>query len=164
MVTGDADPRVAVVVATRDRRASLLATLPRLLALPERPDLLVVDNASGDGAADAVACAAPSARLVRLSRNVGAAARNVGARRARAGYVAFADDSWWAPGALARAADLLDAHPALAVAARVLVGHGERLDPVSAAMAASPLPRAPGVPGPAVLGFLACGAVVHRLP
>jgi GT2 family glycosyltransferase len=80
--------------------------------------------------------------------------------------VAFSDDdSWWARGALTRAADHFDAHPRLAVlAARVLVGPTDRLDPVCAAMAASPLPRPPDLPGPSVLGFVACGAVVRRDP
>jgi GT2 family glycosyltransferase len=78
--------------------------------------------------------------------------------------VAFADDdSWWAPGALERAADVLDAHPRLAVlGARVLVGPEERMDAVSAQMRDSPLGVEPDLPGPSVLGFLACGAVVRR--
>jgi GT2 family glycosyltransferase len=78
--------------------------------------------------------------------------------------VAFADDdSWWQAGSLARAADLLDAHPRLGViAARVLVGANERLDRTSELMRASPLPLVAGMPGCPVLGFLACGAVVRR--
>jgi GT2 family glycosyltransferase len=78
--------------------------------------------------------------------------------------VAFADDdSWWAPGALKRAADLLDATPHLGlVAARTLVGPEERPDPLSAVLAASPLPTDPDLPGPRILGFLACAAVVRR--
>jgi GT2 family glycosyltransferase len=79
-------------------------------------------------------------------------------------YVAFCDDdSAWEPGALARAADLLDAHPSLAlVTGTVLVGEAGRPDPVSGLMAASPLAGRPGVPGRAVLGFAACAAVVRR--
>ena len=38
-----------------------------------------------------------------------------------------------------------------------------RLDPVCDEMAHSPLPSAPDLPGPAVLGFIACGAVVRRV-
>ena len=45
---------------------------------------------------------------------------------------------------------------------RVLVGTDERLEPACAAMAASPLAPEPGLPGPRVLGFVACGAVVRR--
>jgi GT2 family glycosyltransferase len=78
--------------------------------------------------------------------------------------VAFADDdSWWAPGALDLAVDLLDAHPRTGLlAARIEVGADGQLDPVSADMALAPLGREGDQPGPAVLGFIACGAVVRR--
>jgi len=151
--------RVTVVVATRDRRAELERTLPR----HEAP-VVLVDNGSADGTGAAVRARHPGVDVVELGANRGAPARNVGVARAATPYVAFADDdSWWAPGALTRAADVLDAHPRLAVlAATVLVGPEERPDPVCAAMAAAPLGCAPGAPGPAVLGFVACGAVVRR--
>jgi GT2 family glycosyltransferase len=155
--------RTSVVVITRDRRSELLGSLARLLALPERPRVIVVDNDSSDGTADAVAELYPALDVVRLDRNLGAAARTVGVRRARTPYVAFSDDdSWWAAGALERAADTLDRIPSLAVlAARILVGPDERLDPVCRSMRNSPLGELPGA-GPRVLGFVACGAVVRR--
>jgi GT2 family glycosyltransferase len=84
---------------------------------------------------------------------------------ARAGtpFVAFADDdSWWAAGDLARAVAIMRAHPRLAVLnARILVGPEERLDPVCAEMADSPLGTEPDLPGPSLLGFVACGALVR---
>jgi GT2 family glycosyltransferase len=156
------DPRIGVVIVTRDRAALLRATIARLLALPERPPVVVVDNGSAD---DTLAVArAVGVEVISLGENRGAAARNVGVRNLDRPYLAFADDdSWYEPGALARAANLFDAHPKLGlVAARVLVGPAAGLDSTCAAMAASPLPRRPGLPGPAVLGFLACGAVVRR--
>jgi N-acetylglucosaminyl-diphospho-decaprenol L-rhamnosyltransferase len=99
-----------------------------------------------------------------LPRNLGAPARNLGVVAARTPYVAFADDdSWWAPGALARAAAYFEAHPRLGlIAAQVLVGPDALVDPVSREMAASPLACDPALPGPGVLGFLACGAIVRR--
>ena len=156
------DGRVAVVVATRNRRDSLLRTLGRLRDLPERPHVVVVDNGSTD--ATAAAARAAGVAVVGLDENAGPAARTVGARTVATPYVAFADDdSWWAPGALARAADVLDRHDRLAlVAARVLVGDEERDDPTVEAMRRSPLPAGGPLPGPPVLGFLACGAVVRR--
>ena len=48
------------------------------------------------------------------------------------------------------------------LAARVLVGPEERDDPTNGAMAAAPLGREPDLPGPSILGFLACGVVVRR--
>ncbi|MBX5470348.1 MAG: glycosyltransferase [Thermoleophilaceae bacterium] len=160
-----ADSRVGVVVATRDRRCAVLSTLERLSRLPERPSIVLVDNASRDGTAAAVRARFPQVEVVAAGRNLGGGARNLGAARLRAPYVAFCDDdSWWASGALARAADLLDRHARVAlIAARVLVGTDRRLDPTCAAMAASPLPEArERLPGLPVLGFLACGAVVRR--
>jgi GT2 family glycosyltransferase len=155
---------VGVVMATRDRVTDVLATLGRLDALPERPAVVVVDNASSDGTAERVAEAFPDVRVERLPSNLGAAGRAVGAAALDTPLVAFNDDdSWWAPGALARAAERFAADPGLGLlAATVLVGTEERPDPVSEAMVHSPLaeglPAGAGVP---VLGFLACGAIVR---
>src|SRR4051812_4960239 len=144
---------------TRDRWPDLERTLPR----HEAP-VILVDNGSGDGTPDLVRRHFPHIDVLELGSNHGSVARNLGVRRARTPYVAFADDdSWWATGALSRAADLLDVHPRLAVlAARMLVGVDERPDPICAMMADSPLGQAADLPGPSVLGFLACGAVVRR--
>jgi GT2 family glycosyltransferase len=157
-------PHVSVVIATRNRGPELLGTLARLRALPERPPIVVVDNGSTDGTCELVRAHHAGVQVVGLRHNRGGAARTVGARLVSTPYVAFSDDdSWWAPGALTRAAELLDRHPRLAVvAARVLVGPDQRLDPVCDEMARSPLPPATDLPGPAVLGFIACGAVVRR--
>jgi GT2 family glycosyltransferase len=148
-----------VVVITRDRRDSLLATLPR----HEAP-VILVDNASGDGTVGELRRRMPHVTVVPLSRNLGAVARNVGVRLARTPYVAFADDdSWWQPGALARAVSRLSADPGIGLlAGRVLVGSQLRTDPVSHQMAVAPLGRYGAAGLPRILGFLACGAVVRR--
>ena len=149
--------RVSLVVATRDRCPDLMRSLPHHTA-----PVIVVDNGSSDGTPEEVRRRFPAVEVVALADNRGAVARNFGVDVARTPYIAFADDdSWWAPGALERAADLLDLHPELAVVvARVLIGPDQRLDPLSADMAAMPQPALG--PGPSVLGFLACAAVVRR--
>lgn len=158
---GVADDRTAVVVITRDRWPSLVRTLEKLRDLPERPPTVVVDNASTDGTADEVARRFPEVGVLRSPVNLGAAGRTEGARSADAPYVAFSDDdSWWAPGALGRAADAFDRDPGLGlIAARILIGPEGRLDPTSRTMARSPLGDGET---PEVLGFVACGAVVRR--
>ena len=152
---------VTTVVMTRDRRPELLRTLTRL----EGP-VVVVDNGSGDGTPAAVrALGRTDVEVLELGRNHGAVARTIGAQHARTPLVAFADDdSWWHEGALARAAETFTEHPRLGLlAARLVVGaDGERLDAVCREMAAAPLGRAPDLPGPDVLGFVACAAVVRR--
>ncbi|OMH35210.1 glycosyl transferase [Tersicoccus sp. Bi-70] len=150
---------MTVVIATRNRRDELLENLRH----HESP-VIVVDNASTDGTSAAVAAAFPEVTVIPLMINAGAAARTLGAQFAHTAYVAFADDdSWWAPGALAAAADVFDAHSSLgALAGSLVVGPGEDPDPINAVLAASPLGTPPGWPGPALLGFVACGTIVRR--
>lgn len=161
---GSIQPRISVVVITRNRRNEVLGGLARLKRLPEDPEVIVVDNGSTDGTPQAIRQLFPDVRLIGLTQNLGAAGRNVGVREARSPYVAFADDdSGWDPGALGRAAELLDEHTGVGlIAARLVVGEERREDPVNEAMRASPLDRAAGLPGTPVLGFLACAAVVRR--
>lgn len=150
---------VTTVVVTRDRCNQLARSLPR-----HRGRVVLVDNASSDGTVDFVRRHHPEVEVIAGCANLGAVARNLGVRAARTPYVAFADDdSWWAPGALDLAAVYLEGHDRLGlVAATVLVGADETVDPVSRVMERSPLPPAPDLPGRSVLGFLACGAVVRR--
>lgn len=150
---------VTVVVATHNRRDQVLLTLPK-----HQAPVILVDNASTDGTPEAVEARLPHVRVVRLASNAGAAARNVGARLADTPFVAFADDdSYWHDGALDAAARILTRHPATGlVTARILVGPRAEPDPISERMASAPLGTPPALPGPAVLGFLACAAVVRR--
>jgi GT2 family glycosyltransferase len=153
-----------IVIATRDRSADLLRTLERLASHHPDAPVVVVDNGSRDGTPEAVRERFAAVRVLALNANLGGAARNLGASALATTYVAFNDDdSHWVPGALDRAAARFAARPTLGlVAARVLVGRDERPDPTCEAMAASPLSARPGAPGPAVLGFVACGAIVRR--
>jgi len=161
---GQPTTRLGIVIVTRNLVATLLGTLARLTALPEAPAIVVVDNASTDDTIAAVRREFPAVAVIALTRNHGDVARNYGVRHLDRECIAFADDdSWWAPGSLARAAALCDRHPRLALLmSRVLVGPEERLDPACAAMARSPLPRPPGLPGAPLLDFVACGAIVRR--
>lgn len=156
-------PKASIVTITRDRRSRILDNLPRLLSLPEEPEVIVVDDASTDGTVQAVRQRFPEVRVIPLSRSLGAAGRNVGVEHATAPYVAFADDdSWWEPGALEHATKVLDTHPEVGlVAARVVVEPDGVDDPTNRLMANSPLRRS-DLPGPELLGFVACGAVVRR--
>ncbi|MGY1837584.1 glycosyltransferase family 2 protein [Blastococcus sp. SYSU DS0510] len=149
---------MTVVVITRNRRADVLATLPH----HEAP-VILVDNASTDGTVEAVRAAHPEVYVLPLDRNEGARARTLGAAHADTPFIAFADDdSWWAPGDLARAVKIIRAHPRLALLnARITVGPQQRLDTVCDEMSASPLGTPADLPGPSLLGFVACAALVR---
>jgi GT2 family glycosyltransferase len=151
-------PLVTTVVITRNRRDQLLASLG---AASGR--VIVVDNGSSDGTSFAVRRHFPDVRLIRLRRNAGALARNVGVAAVCTPYVAFSDDdSWWAPGALSEAVEYLERHGDWAlVAARVLVGPRETPDPVSEGMRTSALPIVDDAGHKLVVGFLACAAVAR---
>lgn len=156
--------RTTVAIITRNRRDSLLHTLDRLAALPEKPPVIVVDNGSTDGTGEAVRRHPVGARLLSPGRNTGALGRNLAARHATTPYVAFSDDdSWWEPGALKTAEALFDTYPRLGLlASRTLVHPTGEPDPLNRVLAASPLPAQTDLPGIPVLGFLGCAAVVRR--
>ncbi len=157
------DARLGVVVLTHNRRAEVARTLERLRALPERPAIVVVDNGSTDGTADFLRARFAGIQIVRLAANRGAAGRNVGVRACDRPYIALCDDdTWWEPGSLARAADLLDHYPKLAVITAKVLVRGERVDSTCLRMANSPLATPPGLPGKALLGFLAGASIVRR--
>lgn len=160
---GGPDGRTTVVVITHNRCAELLRTLRRLRELPERPRVLVTDNACTDGTAEAVRRDFPDVVLLRPGRNLGAVGRNLAVRRVRTPYVAFCDDdTWWEPGSLRRAADLLDERPRLAaVTARILVEPHGTEDPVVRELRESPLTGPDWLPGPALGSFLAAATVMR---
>jgi GT2 family glycosyltransferase len=87
----------------------------------------------------------------------------VAVRQVTTPYVAFCDDdSWWAPGSLAEAADLLDRYPAVgSVTARILVEPGGTEDPIVEELRDSPVPRPDWLPGPALGSFLAAATVLR---
>ncbi len=94
----DHAPSLTVCVCTRDRPAYLSACLDGLRRQTVRPgrfEVLVVDSASPPDAAGQVArlaVAAPNFRHLRVERPGVSLARNVGARCARAAWIAYLDD------------------------------------------------------------------------
>ena len=73
------------------RRDEVAHTLDRLAELPV-DEVIVVDNASGDGTAELVRSRGGAVRLVEAGANLGAAGRNLGAEAARGELVVMLDD------------------------------------------------------------------------
>src|SRR5215475_5423221 len=93
-VAGIGAPDVSVVLATYDRRHSLPRAIASVLAQDGvRFELIVVDDASGDGTADYLSTLRdPRIRTITAAWNSGpSAARNLGLEAARADIVAFLD-------------------------------------------------------------------------
>ena len=114
-------PVLSVVVLSWNTQALTLACLQALAADRGRHtrEVIVVDNGSSDGSADAIAAAFPDVRLVRNADNrLYAAANNQGAALARGEFVCTLNsDTEVRPGALDLLVDFLRAHPGHAAAA-----------------------------------------------
>jgi glycosyltransferase involved in cell wall biosynthesis len=99
-------PDISVVVATYNRRQVLARAIASVLAQDDaRFELIVVDDASGDGTAQYLATLKdPRVRMIAAERNGGpSAARNLGLHAARAALVAFLDsDDAYRPHRLGR--------------------------------------------------------------
>jgi glycosyltransferase involved in cell wall biosynthesis len=134
------DPRLGAVILTYNRVDKFSRTVERTLSLPERPRI-VVDNGSSDGTPVILGQGFPAVRCLTLSGNPGVARRDAGVAAVDRPYVALCnDDTWWEPGSLGRAADLLDQHPRLAaIGGRVLVRPETRFDPACGVIARSPI-------------------------
>ncbi|OBJ54910.1 glycosyltransferase family 2 protein [Mycobacterium sp. 1423905.2] len=155
------------MIATRDRAAELSSVLQRLLNSTKCPIVVVDNNSRDDSVRSATRIAEQAAgrvTVVPLTRNEGAVARNVGVAQCDTPYVAFCDDdSWWSPDAIERGESVFDEYPTVAVlAARTVMWPQQQDDPFVALLANSPLGHDPSLPGPSILGFQACSAVVRK--
>ena len=99
-------PRVSFLIATHDRREVLLHTLERVFAcglVRDEFEVLVVDNASGDGTVEAVRERFGTVILLPQPCNRGPCGKNVALAAARGEFVVFLDDdSFPEPGSLRR--------------------------------------------------------------
>jgi GT2 family glycosyltransferase len=167
MAASPAAPRTTFVIASRNRAAELADVVSRLLDTTYCP-IVVVDNNSEDDSVATVRWlagrAAGRVEIIELPTNQGAVGRNVGVAASHTPYVAFCDDdSWWAPDATEIAEALFDRHRTVAVlAARTLVAPDNHEDPMVSMLANSALGWDPQLPGPSILGFLACSAMVRK--
>lgn len=118
-------PTLSVVVLSWNTRELTLACLRALHAeTPRHPrEIVVVDNGSADGSADAIAAAFPDVALLRNAENRGyAEGNNQGARAAHGRFVCLLNsDTEVRPGALDLLVDFLLQHPAYGAVAPKLV-------------------------------------------
>jgi GT2 family glycosyltransferase len=112
-------PSVSIVLATYNRRAVVERTLDALesCGLARRDyEVIVVDNASNDGTAEALR-SRPGVVVYALDKNLGSCAKAAGVQWARGSIVLFLDDdSFPRPGCLERMLLRFEADPALGAA------------------------------------------------
>jgi glycosyltransferase involved in cell wall biosynthesis len=113
---------VSVIIPTYNRRAMVHEAITSVLAQRGMEfELIVVDDGSTDSTAEDLAELAEAGmrqgvgetQMMRTANRGVAAARNTGARMARASLIAFLDsDDLWAPSKLAKQVDFMRANPA----------------------------------------------------
>ncbi|MBI4888251.1 MAG: glycosyltransferase family 2 protein, partial [Acidobacteria bacterium] len=125
-------PRLSIIIVTYNSIGEIdacLASLARSLP-PLDAETIVVDNASGDGTADAVRGRWPAVRVIDAGANTGfARATNLGIRRSSAPLLLFLNpDTEAASGAIERLVHALDSSPDAAVAGPRLLDERGRVE------------------------------------
>jgi hypothetical protein len=109
------DPILSILIVNWNTRQLVLDCLRSLeaaaIAVPH--EIIVVDNASADGSAEAIASEFPGVTLIRNAENVGFARANNQAYEASRGadVLLLNSDTLVAPGQLEKLVSFLDAHP-----------------------------------------------------
>jgi glycosyltransferase involved in cell wall biosynthesis len=127
-------PEVSVIIPTRDRRALVCEAVASVLAQRHcAAELIVIDDGSDDGTDAALAALAGGRiRYHRQPARGVSAARNAGARLARAEWLAFLDsDDLWRPQKLARQLAFHRARPGLQASqtGEIWIRNGVRVNP-----------------------------------
>ncbi|MFN2253430.1 MAG: glycosyltransferase family 2 protein [Candidatus Promineifilaceae bacterium] len=123
---------LSVIIVSYNTRRLLdecLASLQTAASPTNGLEIVVVDNASGDGSVDMVREKYPDVRLIASDENRGfSAANNLGARQANGRVLLFLNsDTVVSAEALVQPLDYLDAHPNVgAITVRLVYPNGER--------------------------------------
>ena len=128
-------PKVSVIIPTYNRLPMLKEAVDSVLTQGlEDLELIVVDDGSNDGTAEAMKRYGGRVRLFQHPRNKGvSAARNRGILHARGKYIAFLDsDDLWVKGKLKIQVDFLDDNPhyPLCYTDEIWIRKGKRVNPM----------------------------------
>lgn len=111
-------PTVSVIIVSYNTCNLLQTCLQNLHNLQETDEIIVVDNASGDGSAQLVQSEFPAVKLIKLPENRGlTVASNVGLAAAQGDYILYlGSDAYPNPGVIRGIQEYLALHPEVGVA------------------------------------------------
>ena len=125
-------PKLSIVIVSFNTRLDLERCLESLAASPPVTphEIVVVDNASGDGSVEAIRQRWPAIRVIVQPENLGFAVANNAGIRASSGRMVMLlnSDCVVPPGAIDRLAERLRAHPDAAIAGPLLVDGSGRTE------------------------------------
>lgn len=161
---------VTIVLSTAGAADCLLLAVEVLAQLPQRPPIIVVDNASGSAALGEIRRRHPQLLIFALNRDLGASAYALGAAAASTPLVAFCgEDTWWTADSLWLAVRHFGAHSRLGLlTGRVLLWPEKIPDPAFPPPNRAEGPARPLFPAGACVvrrsAFLDAGGFQRRLP
>ncbi|MDB5111951.1 MAG: glycosyltransferase [Mucilaginibacter sp.] len=144
--------KASFVIVNYNRKDEILLTISKTKALPDFNtadyEIIVVDNASTDGSANAIKNQHPDILLVENEINLGAPAWNIGFEKAKGDYFIILDDDSQVDFGLDKALTYLDQHQDVGVLALNITGgafetgHWKNLSQYA--------------------GFIGCGAIIRK--
>jgi GT2 family glycosyltransferase len=112
-------PLVSIVSLCWNRKDEILESLAQIHTIDyPHLEVIVVDNASNDGTAEAIEGKYPGVRLLRMFKNIGIEAYNIGFKNAHGDYIVILDDdSFPHPQAISNMVAKFEADPQLGIVA-----------------------------------------------
>lgn len=86
-------PLVSIVTICWNRKNEICESLSRILEIDYSPfEIIVVDNCSTDGTIEAIENNFPKVRIIKMFKNIGIEAYNIGFKNAKGKYIVILDD------------------------------------------------------------------------
>ena len=145
--------KASFVIVNYNRKEELLKTIAKTKELVKHSadyEIVIVDNASVDGSADAVELRHPDLVLIRKQINIGAPAWNEGFEKAKGEYFIIIDDDSHIESGLEEALDHLDQNPKIGVLALNITSGPYTSEEWG------------WKDGQEIVGFIGCGAILRR--
>ncbi|MGI4729149.1 MAG: glycosyltransferase family 2 protein, partial [Janthinobacterium lividum] len=144
--------KASFVIATNNRKNEVLFTLNKTKELvktdPDNYEIIIVDNASTDGSADAIKSTYNDVIIIENQTNTGVSSRNLGFEKAKGEYLIMLDDDSNIEFGLEKALTFMDQNAKIGVLALNVVN--------------GPYISALWQDGQESVGFIGCGAIIRR--
>jgi len=144
--------KATFVIATNNRKNEVLSTIVQTKELIKSDynnyEIIIVDNASTDGSADAIKSTFNDVIVIKNQKNTGVSSRNLGFEKAKGKYLIMLDDDSNIEFGLEKALTFMDQNSKIGVLALNVIN--------------GPYTSALWQDGQESVGFIGCGAIIRR--